>query len=76
MFFRLSQQNRCGSRFFMPQGTQAIPKLHPTKTRILWEKYSGKLQTVPRHEREDSGIQIPGAGKQFHELSKKVHSSF
>ena len=35
-----------------------------------------KLQTVPRHEREGSGIQIPGAGKQFHELSKKVHSSF
>ena len=43
---------------------------------ILWEKYSGRLQTVPRHGREDSGIQIPGAGKQFHELSKKVHSSF
>ena len=44
MFFRLSQQNRCGSRFFMPQGTQAIPKLHPTKTQTLWEKPSANCK--------------------------------
>ena len=35
-----------------------------------------KLQTVRGREKEDSGIQIPGARKQFHELSKKVHSGF